>query len=198
MELGDYYYKNCQKIEKLHEDDWKIAIKKCKDHLRWKLRQKTLSGVHTASNLGEGPIDYYLNIAYEKILSGHWEWKEQFDLSQQMIRIADSYISKEIEKSKSAKNEEFQIIYEDIETAFYADFADDMDSETWNLEVDRRLKQVEQAVAGDDELEIMIEGLKEGKKRAEIASILDMTPRQFDKLKEKLIRRMTNLKSTST
>ena len=41
----------------------------------------------------------------------------------------------------------------------------------------------------------MWDALKEGKKRAEIADLLDMQPKQFDKLKEKLIKQVKDFKS---
>jgi|GEM_PF-1468245 len=37
-------------------------------------------------------------------------------------------------------------------------------------------------VSGDVELEVMIEGITEGKKGEEIAQVLDILVRQFDKL----------------
>ena len=53
-----------------------------------------------------------------------------------------------------------------------------------------RIKSIEAAVADDEQLGFLIEALKEGKKRAEIADLLDIGLRQVDKLKEKLIRRV--------
>src|ERR1700744_3787019 len=101
METSRYYYSNQRRIEPLSDADWKAALAKCKEHIKWRLRQRTLSGAHSASNLGADPVDHYLGIAYEKLLAGDWEWKDDFTLGQQLIRIADSYISKQVEKTTS-------------------------------------------------------------------------------------------------
>jgi len=119
MELGEYNKKNHGRIASLCEADWKVALKKCKDHIKWKLRQKTLYGAHTASRLGTDPVEHYLEISFEKIFSGEWEWKDEYSLTEQMIRIANSYISTEVEKKESKKEKSFKICYKDIEEEFY-------------------------------------------------------------------------------
>ena len=189
MEAGEYYYLNQKRLTELTDADWKVALSKCKEHIRWRLKQKTLSGAHSASNLGAEAVDHYLGVAYEKILTGEWEWKENFTLAQQMIRVANSYISKEVEKATSAKSDAFKIIYKDIEEEFY-DLASPPAEEQEEQEMDDRLQVIEVAAAGDEELEFMIEGLKEGRKRADIAELLGLGVRQVDKLREKLMRRI--------
>jgi hypothetical protein len=196
METGKYYYSNQRKIEQLSDADWKVAMAKCKEHIKWRLRQRTLSGAHSASNLGGDPVDYYLGIAYEKILAGLWDWKDVFTLAQQMIRIADSYISKEVEKKISTKSEALQIVYKDVEEQFY-DLAAPPANDKEQEEMERKLAAIEIAAAGEEDLEFMIEGLKEGKKRAEIADLLGIGVRQLDKLREKLIRRIKNQQQSS-
>lgn len=189
MELGKYYTQNQKRIETLSDDDWKVALKKCKEHIKWKIRQRTLSGAHSASNLGMDAVDYYLGIAFEKILAGEWEWKYDFTLGQQMIRIVESYISKNVEKVKTAKYEERQIKYvEDVEQEFY-DLAAPPDEKT-DEEFSNKLMKIEDAIEGDIELEMMLDAIKEGHKRADIAQLMDLKVRQVDKLREKLIRRV--------
>lgn len=188
MKLGKYYQRNRKKTDQLTDSDWKVALKKCKEHLKWKLQQKTLSGVHSSSNLGIDAVDYYLGIAFEKILNGTWEWKDSYTLSQQMIRIADSSISTSVEKAKTDKYEALQVKYVDVEQEFY-DLAEPPD-EDCEQEFSKRLKNIEDAIVGDLQLEIMYEAIKEGSKRVEIAQILELDVRQFDKLREKLIRRV--------
>lgn len=191
METGKYYYTNQRKVERLTDADWKVAMAKCKEHIKWRLRQRTLSGAHSASNLGADSVDHYLGIAYEKILAGIWEWKDDFTLGQQMIRIADSYMSKQVEKATSAKSEALKIVYKDVEKEFYdlaAPPADDRERE----DMERKLAAIETAAAGDEDVEFMIEGLKDGKRRAGIADLLGIDVRQFDKLREKLMRRIKN------
>lgn len=195
MEVGKYFYGNQTKITHLTDNDWKVALAKCEEHIKSKLKQKALSGAHAASNLGCDPIDHYLGIAYEKVLTGEWEWKDEFTLSQQLIRIADSYISKEVVKATSPKGQALKLIYKDIEEEFY-DLAEPPSDENESQEMNNRLKQIEDSAAGDENLEFMIEGLKEGKKRSDIAELLEINVRQLDKLREKLIRRVKKLQSS--
>jgi hypothetical protein len=64
MEIGQYFKSNQKKITRLNDNDWKVALKKCKDHIRYRLFQKTLYGAHTSSNLGKDPFQYYMVIKY--------------------------------------------------------------------------------------------------------------------------------------
>ena len=195
MELGEYYKQNQGRITLLSERDWKVALKKCKDHIKWKLRQKTLSGAHSASRLGADPVDHYLGISYEKILSGEWEWKEEFSLVEQMIRIVDSYISAEVEKKKTKKEKSLKIGYKDIESEFY-DLAEPPDSSDEEGEFNERLKIINDAIKGDSQLELFMEAVKEGMKRSDVAAMLDLQPRQLDKVRERLFRKIRTYQSS--
>lgn len=195
MKLGDFFNHNQLRIKSLTDVDWKIALSKCKTHIRLKLKQKTLSGVHSASNLGANPTDHYLSLAYERILTGEWEWKVEYTLVEQMFRIINSTISTEVEKARTIKGQSFKITYSDQMDQFYEEIEEsDTSKESENRE---RLLEIENSVKGDSQLEFIMEALKEGKKRAEIANLMDVQPRQFDKLREKLIRRIKNAKTTA-
>lgn len=195
MDLGIYYKQNQLRIASLDERDWKVALKKCKDHIRWKLKQKTLSGAHSASRLGAEALEHYLGISYEKILAGEWEWKKEYSLIEQMIRIIDSYISTEVEKKKTKKEESFEIGYRDIEREFY-DLAEPPDSSEEEAIFAEQLKKIYDAIRGDTQLEIFMDAIKEGMKRADIAHLLDLQPRQLDKIKEKLLRKVKTYQSS--
>lgn len=194
MEIGEYYNENNDRIARLSEADWKVALKKCKDHIRWKLKQKTLYGAHSASRLGSDSVDHYLGVSYEKILLGEWEWKEEFTLTEQMIRIADSYISTEVEKQRSKKEKSLKINYQDIKEEFY-DLSVPPDISSEEDIFAERLQQIEDAVRGDSQLELFMDAVKEGMTRSEVAAILDLQPRQLDKVREKLMRRVRNYQS---
>ena len=189
MEVGKYYKLNQEKVARVTDKEWRIALFKCKEHIKWRLKQKTFSGAHSSSKLGADALDHYLGISYEKIISGEWEWKKEFNLIEQMIRIVNSYISKEVEKATSQKGESLKIIYSDKDEQFYC-VPDPPKTSIENIYNVARLKSIVTATAGDEQLEFLIEALKEGKKRAEIADLLEIGLRQFDKLKEKLIRRV--------
>ncbi len=195
MELGEYYYKNQDRIATIKELEWKVALKKCGDHIKWKLRQKTLSGAHSSSRLGADPVDYYLGLAYEKIITGEWEWKENHSLIEQMIRIVNSYINTEVEKSKTKKEKSTKISYKDIEGDFY-DLTDPPDSSNEEAIFTGRLEIINQAINGDSQLELFLESVREGFKRSEVAEMLEIEPRQLDKVRERLIRKVKKYNSS--
>lgn len=200
MELGKYYNSNEKRLARVKAVEWNVALTKCEEHIRLKLRQRTLYGAHSSSVLGADPIDHYISLACEKIISGAWEWQEEMELTEQLIRIINSSISKSVEHVATDKATMFKVTYGDIEDEFYKlgnldAQVDDRDEGRNDAEYERRLKLVEESVAGDIELEILWEGVKEGKKRTEIAALLDKTPRQFDKLREKLIRKAQSKQS---
>lgn len=194
MQIGVYYKKNQKRIASLDDADWKVALKKCKEHIKWKLKQKTLSGAHSASRLGAEPVEHYLGIAYEKILLGEWEWKDNYSLIEQMIRIVDSCISTEVEKRESKKEKSIKICYNDNDEEFY-DIAEPPDLEEEKV-FEGRLQQIEQAIQGDSQLELFMEAVKEGMKRSDIAAMLDIQSRQLDKVREKLIRKVKSYQSS--
>jgi len=195
MELEEYYYQNQDRIATVQEREWKVALKKCQEHIKWKLRQKTLSGAHAGSRLGADPIDHYLGLAYEKIISGEWEWKENYSLVEQMIRIVDSYINTEVEKSKTKKEKSTKISYKDIEGDFY-DLTDSPDSSEEEAILAGRLEIIKKAINGDSQLELFMESVREGLKRSEVAEMLDLQPRQLDKVRERLIRKVRKYNSS--
>lgn len=191
MDVGPYFEINQSRTANLLENDWKVALKKCKDHLRLRLSQKTLSGVYSSSNLGAEPIDHYLSLAAEKILSGAWEWKEKYSLGAQMIRIVDSEMSKEVERKYTMTSHLSKIKYIDNDDELQLYHKEELDIRPVDLTINMvKLESIEKACKGDSQLEFIVEALKEGKRRAEIAELLEITPRQFDKLREKLIRRI--------
>lgn len=189
MTPGPYYKSNNEKLKSVDDRQWAVVLQKCKRHVKLRIKQRTLFGAHSEKNLGEDPIHYYTAYAYEAIISGEWEWQGRFDLAQQMITIINSRISTQVEKIKTAKAKEFKITYKDIEAELY-----NIGVESQSVSEEKRKKfvtqveLVESAISGDTDLEFFWEGVKEGKKRAEIAELMDKTPRQLDKIKEKFIR----------
>ena len=186
--MGQYSVTNQARINLLTERDWKVALAKCKAHIKLRLKQKTLWGVHKASNLGADPVDHYLSLAYEKILAGEWEWRPERSLVEQMIRIVNSSMSTEVEKAATLKAEKFKLTYTDIEDEFYS-VSGTSDNEAPE-EYESRLRVVKDAIRGEADLEFVLTALTDGYKRSQIADLMDLRPKQFDKVREKLINRV--------
>jgi len=106
-----------------------------------------------------------------------------------MIRLIDHEISAAVEKYKTTKSKALRIEYTDITEEFY--LPDDIEV---TIEEEVTFKEqcdaLKNAASGDTELEMIYEAICEGMKRADIAELLGKTPKQFDKLKEKLVNKV--------
>lgn len=189
-ETGKHFKKNHQKLDALAdiECQWAAALDKCREHIVFRLKRRTTFGAHTDGRLGEDPFTYYVSYAYEAILSGRWEWKDKYTLSEQMILIADSTISTEVEKVQSKKGKEKIVIYEDLETMFYKQDGQSLDLDfVKEILVNRQISVIEEAIKGNDNLVYFWDCVKEGMKSAEIAAYLEITSKQLDKLRTRFI-----------
>lgn len=190
MERGKYIIKNHKKLDALAdpEHQWAVALEKCREHIRIRLKRRTTFGAHTESRLGEDPYTYYISYAYDAILSGRWEWKDKHTLSEQMILIADSTISTEVEKAQTTKPGVKKVVYDDLETMFYVQDALSEDKEmVRDILIDKRISVIEELIQGDEKLEYFWECVKEGMKRSEIAANMEITLKQQDKLRERFV-----------
>lgn len=190
MILGPYYTNNHKRFLSVTQAEWKVVLYKCKKHIRIRLKQKTSAGAHAASTVGSDPVEFYLGLAYTKLLEGAWEWKQQYTLLEQMIRAIDSAITKQVEKYTTKKAEALRITYrDDITDEFYV-----IDDDHFEPDEEQKFKEqadaLHDAARGDTELEIIYEAICEGMKRSDIAELLSKSPKQFDKLKEKLINKV--------
>jgi DNA-directed RNA polymerase specialized sigma24 family protein len=159
------------------------------------LKQRTLYGAHSNIRLGTDPVTFYIQTAYEKILYGYWDWKDGRSLTEQLIRVIDSVISTEVDKTDTKKSKEFKTEVRDVESDFYylgspEESLSDIQEE--NAQYEARLTALENAVNGDEKLQFIFDAIKVGYKRGEIAELMGITPKQFDKLKERLYNTVRN------
>ena len=199
---GDFFESNSIKLDAVSSVEWEIALRKAGKHLDYKLWNKTNFGAHTTENLGVPAKEYYLNFAYMSLIYGKWEWKDDFDLPQQLIRIINSRISTVVESYKNAKEKnekrledgKYQLTTtetpQDVESSFYDLEGDEEINEEDLLKVEEEYNRVEQFIleSEDDDLIMFWECVKEGCTRKEIAELIGKTPKQLDKIKEKLLR----------
>lgn len=188
METGKHLKRNLEKLESVIDTDWVVALKQCKDHVALRLRKRTLFGAHAEERLGMDPLEYYVSYAYDCILTGQWEWKDGRTLGQQLVRIADNRIGKEVEKYKTSHDGVFSTSAEKIEELFYSeDSPPEEPSIVQEAVFSKQIAVIEEAVKGEESLEIFWECVKDGMKRDEIADFMEKRPKQIDKLREKLI-----------
>ncbi|MEO1032767.1 MAG: hypothetical protein AAFX55_15250 [Bacteroidota bacterium] len=203
-DVGPHLEHNSKRLEGVTDIEWKIALKKAENHLNYRLWNRTKYGAHTVENLGIPAKEYYLNFAYMSILYGTWQWKDEYDLTQQMIRIIDSRISTVVESYKRTikKNEErkkegklpytISLESKDVETIFYNLENDISLDETQIKEIENQYALLEQFVSAseDDDIIVFWECTKAGLTRAEISEYIGKKPKQIDKIKEKFLRQI--------
>ena len=196
METGKHFINNQKRLDSLTnpELEWAIALEKCREHIKIRLKRRTVFGAHTEERLGEEPYSYYISYAYDAILSGRWEWKAIYTLPEQMILIADSTISTEVEKVENEKKKKVEkISYDDLNIRFHEQdiIPQDIDS-IKEILINKQILIIEETVKGDRDLEYFWDCVKEGMKRADVIEYLEITPRQQDKLRERFISKIKN------
>jgi len=201
---GTFFESNSIKLNTVSSVEWEIALRKAEKHLNYRLWNRTSFGAHTIENLGVPAKEYYLNFAYMSVIYGNWEWKDDFDLPQQLIRIIDSRISTVVESYKKAKDKnEGRLkdgkyllttteVSQDIESTFYDLEGDEEISEEDLLKAEVQYEEIEQFIleSDDEDLIMFWECVKEGYTRKDIAEFIGKTPKQLDKIKEKLLRQI--------
>lgn len=201
---GTFFESNSIKLNTVSSVEWEIALRKAEKHLNYRLWNRTSFGAHTIENLGVPAKEHYLNFAYMSVIYGNWEWKDDFDLPQQLIRIIDSRISTVVESYKKAKDKnEGRLkdgkyllttteVAQDIENTFYDLEGDEEISEENLLKAEEQYEEIEQFIleSDDEDLIMFWECVKEGYTRKDIAEFIGKTPKQLDKIKEKLLRQI--------
>jgi hypothetical protein len=172
VERGKHLEHNLKKLESVSTTEWTKALKKCRTHVVTRLRKRTLFGAHTEERLGMDPVDYYVSFAYDAILDGHWEWKDGRTLEEQIVRIADNRIGKEVEKYKTEQDGQFSMAGDDIDEIFYSDdLPPEKSTPIQEAVFSKKISIIEEAVKGDENLEMFWECVKEGMKRDAIATL---------------------------
>ncbi len=203
-DVGPFFESNSLKIESVTNIVWEIALRKATKHLDYRLWDKTRFGAHSIENLGVPAKEYYLNYAYMSIIYGKWEWKNDFDLPKQLIRIIDSRISTVVEsyrkiKDKNAEREKegkylltHTEVVQDVENTFY-DLEDDNGIIKEDLlKIEEQYEKVQEFISNSDDEDLIMfwECIKEGYTRKDTAELIGKTPRRLDKIKEKLLRQL--------
>lgn len=144
------------------------------------------------------PVDYYVSFAYDAIIEGKWEWKLIRDLGQQLVRIAENRIGKEVEKYKTGHNVEFSAPGDIIDERASGEYFYSTEPPPANPSIlqeavySKKIAIIEEAIKGDENLEMFWECVKDGMKRDAIAAFMEKQPKQVDKFREKLMDKIKN------
>lgn len=178
-----------QRLTQVSDDEWKVIVTKCTEHIRLRLIHRQKMGAHSSQNLGIPAVDYYFKNAVEKLYRGIWDWKfESYSLEEQLIRIIDSMISEEVRKYKTRKSQAVRLSYSDDMNKYerYLDIFDPEETEDLEQQFQDFVSTIEQAIEGDEELEFLYILIQEGKSNDEICEELDWDKHKLYKAKDRL------------
>lgn len=191
METGKHHKKNNKKLATVEEAVWAAAIEKCRIHIGIRIKGRTKSGAHTDVRLGMDPYDYYLTYAYDALIFGTWEWKDDYTLSEQMIRIIDSTISTEVDKVKTKKATVNKVLSSDsIDFWFVGDSEDVEPDMVKEILHNKKVCVIEELIKGNEDFENFWECVKDGMKAQQIAEFMEKTPRQIYKIQERFVKKI--------
>ena len=180
----DYFRKKQiqEQLDKISEKDWNEICSRCKRFLNSKLFNKTSYGAHSEHELGGPAVEYYLHEAILKIYTFNWEWKfERYSMTEQIIRLVGSLISKKVDKYRSSKEDDV------LETELNDKLAINLFDEVYDDKVDELIECIERIVKDDIDLKIIWESTKEGFKSSEIAELFEKPVKYIYRQNEKLI-----------
>ena len=185
-----------EKLYRITEQEWIAVSKTCKEHIKMKIKHKTIFGAHSQARLGMDPFQFYFHEALTKLYDGVWDWKfEKFSLLEQLTRIIDSLISEEVRKSKTAKEKGQKMKYMDWseeENEKYLSCLDDMvETEEQLAQVESYRSIVEQVCKDYPDYGYICLELQDGKKYSEIAQDCGWTMNELYK-KVELFKRQVN------
>lgn len=177
------------KLVEVSESEWLAAMAKCREHMKLKLKRKTLTGAHSTAVLSMPAPEYYLINAIQKLYEPDgWDWKfEKFTLSEQLIRIINSMISEQVRKYKVEKTNNPAVQYTNDDEVFETeDQLTEEETKEREAIIDEFLGITEEAIKGDDNLETLYLHLMDNKSYSDVAKEMNMDIKKVYKLAEKL------------
>lgn len=164
-----------KRLTELSEDDWNVALEKCRQLIHYRVQGRTKFGCHSEQNLGMSPFDYYVKAAIDKLYSGIWTWKDGFSFSEQMCWMIGSIISENVrkykkEQEKDSNSRESYISYDDIAYYFGVDFDEDALIEEQEKIYEHQLNTIMRAIDGNDDMETLLLYIMEKKSNDDICN----------------------------
>lgn len=145
------------RLEEMSEDKIKIVNFRLKAAIEARVKGKFIYGAHSEEVLGDYYTSYYINAAWDKLLSKEWTWKEDKSLLEQLKIIAENLIGKQVEKYERHAAQRARGARASIKLFDPTDFLvnnlnhedkDDEDDQIYQA----RLDAIQQAISDDDEL----------------------------------------------
>lgn len=181
---GEWFEKNQERLQEVSKMDIRMARKCLREYVIRKLRNNTLYGAHTVEWLGEEPIEYYSQTAWQKLCNGDWQWKENRSLIGQLCRIASCLIQMEVKKYKRAEARGETDVIHDFDMMFQV-------PDTMEADLDRKEEgfvMIMEAVQGKPELVAYVEAAFDGAANNEdIAEKLNMDVEEVLRIERRVL-----------
>lgn len=194
-----------KKLHLLSDQEQEKAVRELTRFVRNKMRKnskldRTLTGAHSEQNLGEEAVTFYVSKSITALYKPDgWDWKfEDRTLAEQLIRIANKFISDEVEKYRRLKDKEegdpsHKFIPKDANELF--DLLDTSENDKEISEIlDKIFEVAKECTVDDDNLHYFTLRYLEGTDFNSIASEMDLTLNQIYVLRRKLVRRLESRK----
>lgn len=198
-----------KRLHSLSDKEQEEAVSELTRFVMKKLRKgskfdRTLSGAHSEQNLGEEAVSYYVGKSIIALYKPDgWDWKfEARSLAEQLIRIANKFISDEVVKYKRLRDKEggnpaHKFISKDTNDLF-----DLLDTSENDHEISTVLEKIfeiaKKCTVDDDNLHYFTLRYLDGAELKSIALEMDLTIDQVYVLKRKLVRRLESRKEDFT
>ena len=202
----DTYKQDLQKLRlaRVSKHQWREVFNSLTRHISKKLKAqevegphktvilvggRTQSGAHSDLALGCNALLHYQGEVVKALFHCEKEWKEGYTLEEQAIEIVDELMKEKVNEWKRHKKRWGMPKELDMETLKDEDDMAEEDS----VRV-AHLQMMWDAAEGEPELERYVEALDHNEKLDGVCEELNISKRQADYLRKKLIRRMNRIK----
>jgi len=195
-----------RKLQELSHGEVKSAVRSLTNHVRKKLGvgthfDMTLSGAHSAKNLDADPVDFYVSDAISRLYEPEdgWEWKfDKYSLTEQLIRISDSVISKKVAEYKAKSKRDDHPVFDHRDISEIPEISDIQDDDSTEIEeLSTKLHGIVMEGCKDDfHLEYYAMRFFDGFDKKSIADEMGLPKDKIEVLHRKLFRRAEGYKQT--
>ena len=99
---GQWFEQNQMKLNETSDKEKTMALQELREYIKETLRGRTKFGAQADGVLGCKAVDYYMEMSWEKLYDGIWEWKDGRTLAGQLKRTASSLMQKQVKKFRNA------------------------------------------------------------------------------------------------
>ncbi len=175
----------------LSENEWNVALEKCRRLINYRVQDRTKFGCHSEQHLGMMPFNYYVGEAIDKLYSGTWKWKEEYSFSEQMSRIIGSLISENVrkyknEQEKNSESVKTKIPFENVAYLLGVDSHEEAQTEEREKVYENQLNIVIKAIDGNEDMEILLLYIMDGKSNDEICDETGWERRKLYKVADRM------------